>query len=665
MKNNPKVASKFIPINALLLVTILQLVAHQSHTPPWLIVFVLMVCVLKYVSFKYQQTVMPFLVRSLLVIISTTVFLLYYRTNFSVDMAASFLFLAGTLKLIELSQTKDLMVFILTMFYLSAVSLLFEQGILHVLLQLIVIITCFYILFIYQLNLRDITKSSQIVMRLHINSMLKLMVVAIPFVVILFLFFPRISPLWQMPLKTQTSMVGFSSEMSPGDVSELAKSSEPAFRVTFDMLLPERSNLYWRGIVLDQFDGRKWTQSSQQSELANFTKVDAGHFFETTFPAYQVMLEPHQKKWAFSLEGSKSASSNLNSTDMGLFQLKTEAIQATRYQLEIPSDASSVRYPKVPTAFLLNQVDRRNSYLFQDLQLPSQNINPRAQAYVKQLKLSFKDDMQLLVYLLTLFKEDTFFYTLEPPSIGKHFVDEFIFDTKSGFCGHYASSLAYMLRVAGIPSRVVVGYQGGEYNNQSDYLLVSQYDAHAWVEAYFPDIGWLRLDPTAMVSPSRISDGSRSMLENESFFSENSPFVSAAMRYGALNWIRLRLDEINFQWQNLVVNYNQDQQKSFVLKVLGEYSLLRIAVFFVYLFIAFFLMMMLYLWLKGLSGYTRAEKNYMIWLFVLSRFGLRRQKGESPRSFLQRIGKTKYKNLFKITEKRTQILEEQQYRDKK
>jgi hypothetical protein len=241
-------------------------------------------------------------------------------------------------------------------------------------------------------------------------------------------------------------------------------------------------------------------------------------------------------------------------------------------------------------------------------------------------------------------------------------VDEFIFDTKSGFCGHYAGSLTYLLRLAGIPARVVIGYQGGEYNVQSNYLLVSQYDAHAWVEAFLPNRGWIRVDPTAMVSPLRVSDGIGSSLGNERSFLQDSPFTSAAMKYDALNWIRLRLDEVNFQWQNLVVNYNQDQQENLIIKVLGENSLLRIALLFAYLFIVFFFIAMFYFWYKGISGYTRAEKKYMIWLFVLSRFGYKRHKGETPRLFLQRIQMTKHKRLASITAKQTRQLEEKQYR---
>lgn len=657
-----KVHRVSVPVMALLLITFLQLLSHQDHTPVWLSIFTIMVCTLRYFSHKNAQASIPFFLRIILVISSSSVFFLYYRTNFTVEMAASFLLLACILKLIEIRTRKDIIIFIYTMFYLSSVSFLFEQGILHTLLQLIVITTCLYVLFVIQMDEGSLKSSHFNLLRMHSKSMLKLMGLALPIVVIIFLFFPRISPLWQMPIKSSVSKVGISSEMSPGDVSKLAKSSEPAFRVTFDESVPDKSKLYWKGLILDQFDGKKWMQSAERGLFFRSSKVDTGRFYDTQYPSYQVMLEPHQQKWVFSLEGSRLASSNVHLSEMGLFNLKTEAIQATRYQMEIPPQNEPVRLRDIPTGFSIMQVDRKSGYQLQDLQLPSQSSNPRSQDYIRQLQRRFSSDEQLLVYLLNQFRTDTFFYTLEPPLLGDNFVDEFIFDTKAGFCGHYAGSMAYLLRLAGIPARVVIGYQGGEYNMQSDYLLVSQYDAHAWVEAHLPGRGWLRLDPTAMVSPLRISDGIGGSLGNERTFLQDSPFASAAMKYGALNWIRLRLDEINFQWQNLVVNYNQDQQESLIVKVLGENSLLRVALLFAYLFIAFFIIAMLYFGFKSISGYTRAEKKYMIWLFVLARFGYKRHKGETPRLFLQRLQMTKHKRLANITAKHTRQLEEKQYR---
>ncbi|MFV1873719.1 MAG: transglutaminaseTgpA domain-containing protein [Oleiphilus sp.] len=655
------IPTEYIPVTGLLLLTLLQLFAHQSHTPAWLSGFVLLVCGLRYLTYRRRQSDIPFLVRSVLVIMSITVFVLYYRTNFSVDMAASFLFLAAVLKLIELKKSKDVHVFIFTMFYLSAVSFLFEQGILQTIIQLLIVSLCFFLLLLIQVTDKSLSFSHLSLLGSHTKSMAKLITIALPLVIILFLFFPRISPLWQMPIKSEKAKTGMSSEMSPGDISELARSSETAFRATLGFDIPERSSLYWRGLVLDHFDGRKWSQSSGAANWVKPQKVDAGRFIATRDPVYQVMLEPNQEKWVFALNGSQPASTNVIRADMGLYRLKAEAIQATRYQMSLPENDRLSVIPAIPTSNVLQNVDRKGRYYGQDLQLPSKRLNPKTQAFIERLKLSFTQSEDLLVYLLNHFREQEFFYTLEPDLLEGEFVDQFMFESRKGFCEHYASSLAYMLRLAGIPARVVMGYQGGELNEQANYMIVHQYDAHAWVEAFLPDYGWFRVDPTAMVSPLRISNGLGGSLGNEDAFLENSPFASAAMKFGMLNWVRLKMDEINFQWQTLVVNYNQDQQDSFITATLGENSLLRIALFFVYLMVLLFLSMLAYLGIKRLSGYSFAEKKYLAWLFILSKFGYRREQGETPRMFLARIQKTRATKLASITHRQTELLERHQY----
>ena len=651
-----------VPGNAVSMLVIFQLLSHQAHAPLWLSIFIVMVCGFTLLAQKSRSGKIPFLLRAVLMLSSSGVFILYYKTNFSVDMAASFLFLAATLKLLEINKRKDIYVFVFSMLYLSAVSFLFEQGILNTLLQFLIIILCFYVLFVSENTGTGVPSSRSVLIKLHGKAMFKMLVFSLPVVIILFLFFPRMAPLWQMPIKTQTGKTGMSSEMSPGDVSRLAKSSETAFRVTFEQMMPENQERYWRGLILDQFDGKAWTRAYSQRTWERPQKVDAGRFFQTTYPSYQVIMVPHQERWVFALEGSSPASSNVLTAEMGVFRLKTDSIQATRYQMELdPRHRSSV-LSSLPTAYQLTGVERENTPAIQDLQLPAKYLNPRSQALIKDLTARFPDKIALANYLMQQFAEQEFIYTLEPPLLGDNFVDEFYFDTQRGFCEHYASTLAYLFRLASIPARVVLGYQGGEYIEQSEYLIVAQFDAHAWVEAYFDGIGWVRLDPTAMVAPQRILNGSGLTLSNEAGFLQDSPFASAAMKYSLLNWMRLKVDEINFQWQSLVVNYNQDQQDSFISQALGENSLLRIALFFVYGFIIIFVVMLIYLGTRHFASYTWAEKNYMIWLLVLSRFGLSRRKGETPRAFLRRVENTQHKYLARMTRRRTEKLEQKQYR---
>jgi len=650
-----------LPFITLLIIVVLQLISHASHSPSWLIAFVFILCIFRFLADKNYRHTTPFLIRFFLVCFSTTVFFLYYRLDFTVEMASSFLLMASSLKLIEIKTKKDTLIFVYAMLYLSAVSFLFDQALLHTLLQICMIASCLYALL--RINTGHVSVGYRDFFRQQWPSLFKALMLAIPLVLICFLFFPRISPLWSIPIKTDNAKTGFSDRMSPGDIASLVKSSERAFRVTFSGPVPKKSELYWRGLVLDQFDGRVWTQA--QNSISNLVKykIDPGSFYDTDKPFYQIMLEPHKQRWLFALEGSQASSSNIVLSDMGEFSLKTDAIQATHYKMEYrKDDISELKYPSIPSLVVLSDKDRTDSSYYQDLQLPNNGTNTQTQEYVSGLNEKISDPYVLLNFLMKQFNDEAYYYTLKPPALGDNTVDEFLFDSKQGFCAHYAGSLAYMLRLSGIPARVIVGYQGGEFNQKSEYLIVHQFDAHAWVEAKLPSLGWVRVDPTSMVSPERILNGFEDTMEGFSGFLEGSPFSSLMLRSGMLSWLRLRMDELNFNWQKWVVNYNQDEQYGLVKNVFGEFSLLKIGLFFVYCFLAIFFGMIAYIWLTQFKGkYTYAEKKYIIWILILARFGFKRRLGETPRAFLRREKNNMNGFIASVTENKTQALERDEY----
>jgi len=650
-----------LPVGTLLLLTFIQVASHISHSPAWLSVFVLIICIYRFISERSFSRKAPFIIRTLLVCSSTSVFFLYYEKNFTVDMAASFLLLASALKLLEVRNPKDALIFIYTMLYLSAASFLFEQGILHTLLQIVMILISLYALLRMNSGLMYI--GQMFALKQQWPVLAKVMLFSVPLVLICFLFFPRISPLWSIPIKNQSGVTGISDTMSPGDIANLAKSSGRAFRATFSNGIPKKKDLYWRGLVLDEFDGKTWRRAVTGGKSQQFYKIDSGLFYDLKGDFYSIMLEPSQQKWLFALEASRPSSSNIIKSDMGIFSLKTDATQATYYKMAFdPENSENSPENRLPILTQIGDKDRLKTPAYQDLELPSGGTNPRTQAYISGLQERFSDPYELLTYLMKSFTNESFYYTLKPKTLGKNFVDEFLFDTKQGFCSHYAGSLAYMLRLIGIPSRVVVGYQGGEYNEESDYLIVHQYDAHAWVEAKLPSRGWVRLDPTAMISPDRIMNGLESAISDSNDFLEGSPFASA-MRSEILTWVRLRLDELNFNWQKMVVNYNQKEQYDLVTKLLGEYSLLKIALVFVYSFITVFILMACYIVLKPLYGkYTRAEKVYIVWTLVLARFGYKRKVGETPRVFLARVQAGGSPRIAEITKRKTMKLESDEYK---
>jgi len=651
------------PFDVLLSIILLQLLSHYNHSPFWLILFVSAIACFGLFTYKVARKKVATSVRMILVVLSVVIFFLYYKMNFTVDMAASFLVLVSTLKFLELKNKKDVTLFVYIMLYLSAVSFLFVQSFIHAVLQLLLIFANLYVLL--RLNGGPNLKKYQAPW----SSLFKAMMLAGPIVLVCFLFFPRIAPLWSIPIKTLSATTGMTNFMSPGDIAELAQSSERAFRATFYNQTPEKKDLYWRGLVLDHFDGRSWRSSSSSASYEGFNKVDLGVLYQHGDNAYEVMLEPNNQAWVYALEPSRASSSNVLIKDAGVFQLKTDAIQATRYKMTFKSTEVN-NFTKIPTAKLLqdNKRHKLNSKRGRiDLQAPK-NSNPRTQRFVKDLLVSFPKQINFINHLMRMFSEQKYFYTLKPPILGDDVVDEFLFDTKQGFCAHYASSLAYMLRLAGIPARVIAGYQGGEYNKLSNYFIVHQYDAHAWVEANLPGVGWVRLDPTAMVAPERIIKGLDSAVGEQGSFLEGSPIASTILKISGLNWLRLRVDEFNYNWQKLVVNYGDGEQQSLIKRIFTGFfpntdSSVRVVIFIGGVFGLLITAVFLILWHKRYAGrYSTTEKYYMIWLYLLTRLsGLKRITGETPNAFLLRVQTSDYKRLARVTKKITTKLNQDQY----
>lgn len=360
---------------------------------------------------------------------------------------------------------------------------------------------------------------------------------ALPLALIFWLLFPRFAgPLWRIPGDSQVATSGLSDTMSPGDITQLALSDEVAFRVRFDSAAPPNSERYWRGPVLDVFDGHSWSRSP--------TLLNGAPALQPQGPAYKytVMMEPHQHRWIFMLDwpSSWNLQHALLNSDYTLIQ--SEALSR-------PVDVAGVSYTHVQATEPLKPIMRRR-----DIRLP-RDRNPRTLALARELRSTHADDLQYAQAVLTMFTEQPFFYTLHPPKLSDNSVDEFLFDTKRGFCGHYASAFTTLMRAAGIPARVVTGYQGGTLNPYGDYWILRQSDAHAWAEAWIEGRGWVRFDPTAAIAPERVEHA----LADTAGTDESA--VAAWQRRGA--WfagLRLRFDAVKEIWRERILNFNQDSQ---------------------------------------------------------------------------------------------------------
>lgn len=630
------------------MLALIQVLGLWSIAPLWMCLFVVLITTAKWL---FPNAIGGGL-RLMLTLAGGAWFLLYFGFNFTVEIAAVFLWLAASLKLLEIKSDKDLKLFVYVMLYVSAVSMLFEQSILHVLLQLLLVMLALSVL-----------------LRLHSGqvrwtftqwrSLCSVLLFALPLVIVLFVFFPRIGPLWTIPVKASSATTGMSDSMSPGDIANLVNSDERVFRASFSGQRPVQSALYWRGLVLDRFDGRRWSRHPKRFVYGSKGRYDLGQNLEAAGDFYQVLLEPHNRLWLYALEGSESMSTHVKRKDMGQFELAVEAIQPVNYRMSYQSPEFLGR--TIPTAYLVSGVDRSTSPSERDLQVPVSG-NPETRRYMADLRKRVPSDQALLTHLLREFRNKAFSYSLQPPVLGEHFVDEFLFASRTGFCSHFAGSLAYMLRLADIPARVIVGYQGGEAVEGESYLLVREYDAHAWVEAYISGLGWVRVDPTAMVAPNRIEQNLERALAQEGTFLKDN--LAAQWRHGftALTWLSLKMDKLNYQWQKWVINYSQADQYGVFRKLLGEYSLMRVALVFVSVFVLISILLLLRGWLKAegrnLSG---SQKRYLRWLALYSVLGYPRKIGESPRAYVNRMAEKMPPRLYRFALKETDQLEQREY----
>jgi len=317
-----------------------------------------------------------------------------------------------------------------------------------------------------------------------------------------------------------------------------------------------------------------------------------------------------------------------------------DMIQDRNYSL-ITEKPISQRYRYQLRSYLQHQTDLQLAGIqrARSLQIPEGDLNPRTAALAEQMRSATGSDMEYAVEVLRHFREQPFYYTLTPSLLGDSSIDEFMFNTREGFCGHYAGSFVYMMREAGIPARVVVGYQGGEYNPFEDYTLVYQYNAHAWAEVWIEGEGWVRFDPTAAVAPERITLGVESFFQDQPGFMEDARF--SMMRFRDTQWLntlRLRLDSLDYAWNRWVVSYNEDVQTQLLDDWFGDNARQRLLMAIGSTLALFFLLAGWFLLRGGQrGGHDPATRLYLGVLKELARRGVPRHPGEGPGDYCQRV----------------------------
>jgi len=463
---------------------------------------------------------------------------LTYRSLFGREAGVALLITMSALKLLEMRTQREVTHSIYLGFFLVLTSFLFSQSIPLGIYMLL----CVWIYVATLVGFNRVGRSPTLSERLRPAA--ALLVQALPLMAAFFLLFPRVQgPLWALPRDTTAARTGLSDTMTPGGIANLIKSEEVAFRVQFESDMPGMGALYWRGPVLADFDGRSW----RMQEPRNI--IDPRYARQERPVRYAVTLEPHQKTWLFALD--VPAERPPHTTLLYDLQLRNPVPVSQRMRYEM-------------TSWLDYRYGERSlpQYLRQALKFDDEH-NPRTVALAREWFAQSPNARAFITRTLQHFNRE-FTYTLEPPPLDQQNpYDDFLFGQKRGFCEHYAGTFTLMMRAAGIPARVVTGYQGGEVNPLNQELTVRQADAHAWSEVWLPNEGWVRIDPTAAVSPMRIEGGVNAALGPIGVMSS----LIAADQLGLLAQVRFAWQMVNSQWTQWVIGYNVDRQRQFFMNL--------------------------------------------------------------------------------------------------
>lgn len=520
----------------------LALAPHLPYLPVW-ITFAFLVCgSWRYVVERRRGALPPAWFRALLALGCFLGVLATYETISGVGPGSALLAVMASLKVLETRRRRDQFVLLFIAIFLVMSSLLREQY----LWSLPYLVAAMVFIMTAWLRMSANPKEP---LRRSFRTGARLILYAAPLAIAMWVLFPRIaSPFWAVPIDTSSGTTGLDDTMSPGDISDLSESDEVAFRVRFESQVPEPRDRYWRALVLTQFDGRAWSVPSEGDSFRDPRfRQNVQVLGEPV--RYQVTLEPTRQRWVPALEVPWE-------WDLANGQIGRTQELSRIYPIDQRIAYTVESYPDY-------RAEAKNTYLRNwYLRLPERR-NPRTLETAREMYEKAGTPEAFVNAVLDRFHNEDFYYTLRPPALGSNPVDRFLFETRRGFCEHYASAFTVMMRAVGIPARVVLGYQGGEMNPRGDYMIVRQSDAHAWSEIWIEGIGWRRVDPTAAVAPERIELG----FTNSMFDGIGAAWgLSAPSKW--LHDIKLNWDAINAVWNDWVLGYGPDKQFS-LLEELG------------------------------------------------------------------------------------------------
>ena len=540
---------------------------------------------------------------------------LTFRTFLGREAGVTMLALLLACKLLEMHAKRDLFVVIFLSFFLLLTSFFYSQTIASALLALVAIVT----LLTAQLSFHYTGLVPSLWQRAKLGMVI--LGLAIPLTVVSFFLFPRIQgPLWSLPGDANSARSGLSDSMSPGNISNLALSEDIAFRAKFSPSTPDKSMLYWRGIVLNRYDGRSWSRDDvmRTSRPTDLYRSNGKEIRQ------EIILEASGQAWLFALDipGSAPLLEDMQTSINTQFEIYSARSINNRVRYQVSSFPDYVLQADLPPHALQSSLD-----------LPI-GFNPKTRNYAIQLSQRIKDNEQRVLAVLQIFRQEKFVYTLEPPLLGKDSIDEFLFATRAGFCEHYSSAFVVLMRAMGIPARVVTGYLGGSVNTVDGFIEVRQSDAHAWAEVWLAGRGWTRIDPTAAVAPERVLQNLFSMQTKRGI----AGLVSLAV--GNNSWLqsmRMQWNAVNNSWNLWVLNYNQARQVD-VMRYLGlsEFDWPQLTLIFFLLAMAAMALVALPL-MRNRPQVLALDRVYLSMCAKLAAQGWAKASHEGPYAFMQRL----------------------------
>lgn len=606
-----------VPRNALvwIIISLFTLVApHVQRIPLWVLGVYVLAAGWRIMVYRGRWSFPGRWVKLVLTISSFAGVVLSYGTVLGLEPTVALLLTAFALKLIELAERKDAYVLLFLGYFICITEFLFSQDlpiVLYSLLNILLVTTALVALHQpgeHAFNRRTFRHASVMILQ------------ALPLMLVLFLLFPRLGPLWSVPMMSHSAKTGVSDYMKPGDIANLSQSDEVAFRVQFEGEIPDRADLYWRGLVFSSLEDGAWRSIPHYLVPVSQRRPDPVATQGEPL-RYSIIMEPTQQQWLYSLRYARANSNKV--------------IETSDYRLTSPVELEGEYQYSVSTwtdAVLEQELSpwRQST----ELRLPA-NDNPRTAAFAKQLYQSMNSDAEFVAAVLKRFNTEPYVYTLQPPLLDDDPMDQFLFETRRGFCEHYAYAFVVMMRAAGVPSRVVAGYLGGEVNPINKTVIVHQFDAHAWAEVWLAGRGWVRVDPTAQVAPDRIEWGLERAMAQEGSFLSGLPL--SPMHFRDIQWLnrlRLQYDALTWRWQKFVIGFDTQRQYSFLQDLFGEINVRTFVLVLIGSWVLVLIPVALSLFLKRKTHPVSVlDKWYLRFCARIANAGVQRDIGETPAEF--------------------------------